>query len=149
MLPCLMAWPAGLLMKHQLQHLPAPCSRADWNQSHFSHPCSGRRWAVGRGSHRCDTYSFNYLHCHATHRVAPDFNSICLTNFRQWESLNAHKFVHTVQGRKIPEMGRTSCCLQLPDWKIHRRWSQTSLGDGWHQANRQWTLVETWETPFR
>lgn len=52
----------------------------------------------------CDTYSFNHLGSDATHYVAPDFKPICLANFRQWGSLNAHKFAHTVQGRKIPEM---------------------------------------------
>lgn len=56
----------------------------------------------------CDTHSFNHLSCDATHHVAPDFKPICLANLRQCGSLNAYKFVHTVQRRKIQK-----CYLML------------------------------------
>jgi len=74
----------------------------------------------------CDTYSFNHLGCHATHPVAPYFEPICLANLRQRGSLNAHKFVHAVQGRKIPEMLFNVSSLPPPkNTHVFTRWHST------------------------
>lgn len=40
-------------------------------------------------------------------------------------------------------------CPQLPDWRIHRRWSQSLLGGAQQQEDRQWTQVGIWEVPIR
>lgn len=90
-----------------------------------------------------DTHSFNHLGCDTIHHLpqTPDFKPTYSASLRQPGSLNAYRFVHTVQWRKIrspksaswaSRVGRSLSSERLPTVPSHQRETQAQSGFGQH-----------------